>query len=299
MMNKWPLLPHQRNHSDFYSETPEDYVNPIEKIACSIDDIISTPWKCIRRIKKLVYNFSNRNSLHTDVSWEISRNKSTFKRLLDSYKWIKDDDSGFYYQTIVNWSYLQNMTTYYEYNWLPFTENWEVNDISPSDRWVSILREDGVYKPKSKVKIPMFVKIKDKGSYIEEKKRDLLWILKNELITDLLFTETLTFRLRDYFSDIRDFLDYGYITEDEIKTSVKVWLRNRCDKAFSKINRENKELDSLDVWIIGWGILNWAFLEPIIVALENKTWKSRNFFTKYIEDINYEDLIFDLIIKKS
>nr|MDD3720415.1 hypothetical protein [Candidatus Gracilibacteria bacterium] len=162
------------------------------------------------------------------------------------------------------------------------------------------LSDRGVYKKGEGTRKVNIVRLKDKGAYIEEEKKDLLNILEKELISELIYGEVLTFRLKDVLDDINELINKGIITTEEISVVVKIWIRKKLEKIVSGLNKDNiNKLDPLDNGIIGWGILNGAFLEPMIRDLEKLSGRGRKFFTKYVSDKDYEKLIFNIIIKKS
>ncbi len=144
--------------------------------------------------KKISNSWTNRNALHVDVIWEVWSNKSKLEILLDSLKWIRNDDSWFYNSVQISWKYQNPMTTYIERNWESYTESWGIDDINQIWVTVSYLEESQIYsKNLSDIKTTKiynkvwktiwvewikFVRLKDKWSYIIDYNRELLKLIE-------------------------------------------------------------------------------------------------------------------------
>ncbi len=297
-MNNWPMLPHQRQILE-REEMMETYVNPIERIWCKIDDFFWFPWRVKERIKWIIYNFAIRNSIQTPLPNELSF----------SLKW---KEVSYKVSSVLMWKHERIDVWLGPLNWYnTFVDAiiWEKDDIrnfkSIWKNWIpsystSLTKwKNKVYSGWIGLNEVSFVKLKDKGAYIEQKKRDLFDELKQYTISNLMYSRELTINDNTVLFEINDLYNMWYISTAEIEKIINIWLRNKTDSIFWKIGKNDINLDSLDILIIWWWILNWAFIEYIIKELEKTTWNSRDFFTRNIVNINYEELIFNLIIKQS
>lgn len=285
--------------SSGYKMNEETYVNPLERGVCKIDDIFWFPWRLGSKVKNKLNNHANRNAIQTPLSTQ-------FNVVLNwrevSYK-VSD---------VLMWRYERINVWLWPLNWLNTLFDafiWEKDDIRnfkniwenqiPSYDASLTKWKDKVYRSWIWISEKSFIRLKDKWLYIEQKKRDLFNELQQYTINNLMYSRKLTSNDEVVLTEINDLYNMWYISILEIQKIINIWLRKKSDSIFWKITKNNVNFDSLDIWIIGWGILNWAFLEPIIKELEKVTWKSRDFFTKYVEGLNYVELIFSLIIKQS
>lgn len=260
----------------------------INEIVLRIENIISSQLRFMN-------NLVNRNAIQTPLSDKLN--------VVLNWK-----DVSYKVSSVLMWKYERIDVWLWPLNWFNTLIDaliWEKDDIRNFKAirdWVPSfnLSDRGVYKKWEGTRKVNIVRLKDKWAYIEEEKKDLLNILEKELISELIYWEVLTFRLKDVLDDINELINKWIITTEEISVVVKIWIRKKLEKIVSWLNKDNiNKLDPLDNGIIWWGILNWAFLEPMIRDLEKLSWRGRKFFTKYVSDKDYEKLIFNIIIKKS